>query len=582
MSVNLINHIASDETLARIADAMDYSNRLQVATLGASNGSAIYDVFYASSITPENIDNMFVSWWAGANNGDYTKTQLLARWFNLLNDDMTYGVRFYKFITSVSPQGELIDDSVDLGVCTPSTNSVRGTDNFCKQKSFWTVEINYEIDANGEIDVKAVDKVDASFNRNGAAGMVGVAQKSGWLNYFEDGTTIVKRYRTNQLSGYFPLPECVSPVDNSVRPFMVHAKYMAGLDSAGLPTSATNLAPLNYTYSHNSQITAWRNRGQNYSGISICDIAFRIHMFQLKYAKKGNDSVMKGCTSYNYQKTAAVSETGVQRILLTEADAANYMEGSNVIIGDMGTGTSTDRNVSSMYSLVKNKRITSIEDVTIDGTTYKALNIDNGGTTFNTVAGTTYISMMPWWSGTCDNVLGVDGSPTNCTNGKEPFIIQGLETQTGAYAVVADVIAQTTADTDAQTLTVSPAVVRLAKNISTEKTANYVTSSKTLTVEGVTGWAWHYIQDLAFDKTLPELTLPSGVDGGAGSSNGYQSAVHVVPSSGPRVWLAWADLNGGSLCGLACAYLILGPSGASWSFAAGASGSAGSRGEWQG
>ena len=566
----VINHIASDETLQRIANAAEKSNILQAASLANAGGAAVYDAFYATAINSDNIDSMFLSWWAGASDGESDKTKLLSRWFNMLNDDLTFGVKFYKFSSSNTSDGVLLDDSIALGVCTPSTSTVKGKDEFVKHPAFWTVEVNYEIGEDGEIVIKAVDKVDPTFNRNGVPGMVGVAQKSGWFSYSEDDTFIYKRYRSTQAPGFVPMPECVSPVDNTVRPFMVHAKYMAGIDSNGNMTSATNLAPCNYTYSHNSQITEWRKRGANYAGISICDISFRIWMFQLKYAKKGNSSTMAGCNNYNYQKIAAVSEQGVKRILLTSSDASGYIVGSNIIIGDKGEGTSTDRNTASMYSLAKNKKILSIEDVSIEDTSYKAINIDTD-TTFDTEAGVTYISTMPWWSGACDNVLGVDGSPTNNTNGKEPFIIQGLETQTGAYAVVADLMHEDTYDAEAQTYTVVPHVVRKAADIATSKTDNYVQSKNTLIINGVTGWAWHYIQDLYFDPTLPELTLPSATDGGAGSSNGYQAAASANSSSGWREWLSWGNLNDGGNCGLACVNLNNSLGNGNWNIAAGAS-----------
>ncbi len=72
-------------------------------------------------------------------------------------------------------------------------------------------------------------------------------------------------------------------------------------------------------------------------------------MIRLKYARKGNSGTIEGCTGYNYQYTAAAGESGVKRVLLTAAQAANLFVGSSVIIGDKGTGTSADRGVASMY-----------------------------------------------------------------------------------------------------------------------------------------------------------------------------------------------------------------------------------------
>jgi hypothetical protein len=578
--MTLINHPASDETLGRVASALETANTLTAAQLAGTSGAAIYDAFYAAGVTPENIDDMFVSWWHGADDGQYTKTQLLARWFSLLNSDKTFGTKFYNFGTSQTTQGELCDDSAEIGVTTPSTNTVKGKDPLHQQFAFWTVEVEYEIDANGEIEIKSVAKVDSSFNRGGTNGMVGVAQKTGWLSITNDSVNWWVRYRTAQAPGYVPIAEGVSPVDNKPRAFVVHAKYMGGKGADGKPTSASGLAPLNYTWSHNSQIAEWRKRGANYAGISICDIFFRILMFWLKYAKKGNSGTMEGCTSYNFQYKCAVAETGVTRVLLTEAQAKNLLVGSSVIVGDVGSGTSTDRYVASMYKCAKNVRILSIVSTVVEETTYYAVNLETD-TAFDTTTDT-YISTMPWWSGSCDDVLGVDGSPTSCTNGKEPFIIQGLESQIGAYAVIADIIDTITVSEDSTTMTINPATVRLAKNIAQSKSANYVDTNKPLTIPKPANWAWHFIGDLAYDKAHPEFTLPSIVDNGANSGNGFKSAVNVPPSGGVYEWLSWSSLNGYSACGLACAYLVTGLGNAGWVIAAGAPGSGANRGEWAG
>lgn len=578
--MTLINHPASDETLGRVASALETANTLTAAQLAGTSGAAIYDAFYAAGVTPENIDDMFVSWWHGADDGQYTKTQLLARWFNLLNSDKTFGTKFYNFGTSQTTQGELCDDSAEIGVTTPSTNTVKGKDPLHQQFAFWTVECEYEIDANGEIEIKSVAKVDSSFNRGGTNGMVGVAQKTGWLSITNDSVNWWVRYRTAQAPGYVPIAEGVSPVDNKPRAFVVHAKYMGGKGADGKPTSASGLAPLNYTWSHNSQIAEWRKRGANYAGISICDIFFRILMFWLKYAKKGNSGTMEGCTSYNFQYKCAVAETGVTRVLLTEAQAKNLLVGSSVIVGDVGGGTSTDRGVASMYKCAKIVRILSIVSTVVEETTYYAVNLETD-TPFDTTTDT-YISTMPWWSGSCDDVLGVDGSPTSCTNGKEPFIIQGLESQIGAYAVVADIIDTITVSEDSATMTINPATVRLAKNIAQSKSANYVDTNKPLTIPKPANWAWHFIGDLAYDKAHPEFTLPSIVDNGANSGNGFKSAVTVPPSGGVCEWLSWGSLIVYSFCGLACAGLGGGLGYAYWDVAAGAPGSGANRGEWAG
>jgi len=516
------------------------------------------DSYYSRLIEPGNVDAIFERWYADANDGNYTKTQLLTRFFNLLKDDKIYGVKFDNFSVSNGVSGTLTDDSVELGVCTPSTNAVAGTDNFVKQPAFWIKEINYEIDANGEIDVKAIQGVDDSFARKGGPGMVGVAQKSAFYQEYNTGTQQIIKYTTTHPSGFKPLPECVSPVDNSIRAFMVHAKYMGGIDSNSKPTSESGLAPMNYSYSHNSQISAWTGRGANYAGISGCDLKFRLLMFRLKYAKKGNSGTMEGCSSYNYSYRSAAGETDVTRVLLTSAQAANLVEGSWVSVG------TAERSSSNALPRVKIKSIETVGE-------YKAINLDT--TTLISPTTDWYISTIPWGSGSCDNVKGVDGSPDN-TNGKYPFIIQGLESQIGAWIIPADVIGVKTLTDNTQNITAK--MVRKAAKISTSVTADYYTAAEVDIASSQA--AWRYIQDFQEDK---DIVIPKAVDGGAGSSNGCKCAFYDPHASGTFEWLAWGYLAGGDFCGLGTVHANDGLTDASWYIAAGAPGSAANRGEWQ-
>lgn len=73
-------------------------------------------------------------------------------------------------------------------------------------------------------------------------------------------------------------------------------------------------------------------------------------MMRLKYGRKGNSGKIEGCTVYNYQYTVAVSETGVERVILTTAQGANLFVGSAVMLGVKGD--TTDRNAASNYSIL--------------------------------------------------------------------------------------------------------------------------------------------------------------------------------------------------------------------------------------
>ena len=139
-----------------------------------------------------------------------------------------------------------------------------------------------------------------------------------------------------------------------------------------------------------------------------------------------------------------------------------------------------------------------------------------------------------------------------------------MESQVGGYAVAADVIHVQTVNSDSTVLTLKPKTVRLAKNIASSATSNYVDCGAPADVAKPSEWAWHYIQDMGFSKDTPEFYLPSAIDGGAGSSNGCKSAVNLNPSAGSFGWLAWAALDYWGCCGLGALVLSFGRSGSFW------------------
>ena len=60
------------------------------------------------------------------------------------------------------------------------------------------------------------------------------------------------------------------------------------------------------------------------------------------------------------------------------------------------------------------------------------------GTTFDTTAGTTYISTMPFYSGWTDTVKGTIGTKYNTNLNKQPFLLQRVELMNGAYNYASD------------------------------------------------------------------------------------------------------------------------------------------------
>lgn len=362
--------------------------------------------------------------------------------------------------------------------------------------------------------------------------------------------------------------------DNTVRGFVVHAKYAAGYNSAGLLSSVSGVQPATYrsgstgstSISFNGQIAKWREWGNQYCGSSLCDIAFIQLMLEIKYATLGSAQVMAGCRSYSTTYTAAAAETGVTRVLLTAAQGAYFVVGSCVSLG-----STNDRAKATTYDVCDITKILSIEDVTVDGTAYKAVNLDTE-TPFNTTTATCIVA-HPWQTGSTDDVLGNDGSPTNNTSGKEPCKIQGIEVMVGAYEVPGD----TTLYEDAEKYT-----VYLNRKAADIKTSSSGTNPVTVgTIPKETDAAWKYIAELNWGANNQEAYMLAQTFAGS-STTGYRAGVYRdgAATTGWREWQAFGPLGRWGSCGFACAGLDSGLGTAYWSFAARACGSGGNRGEF--
>lgn len=485
----------------------------------------------------------------------------------------TYTSQFYKYSAGTTTEGIKLDDNAGL-TCTPSTIATAGTDDYANLPLFACFDCNYTIDANTlEPVIHAIKDVYGEFTSTPTDSFVGVLQMTGWVRRTSGETTKTVEYKAQKADGFEPLPEAVRALDNTVRSFVIHAKYAAGYNSAGLLSSVSGVQPAalrtgstgSTSISHNGQIAKWREWGSQYCGSSLCDIAFVQLMLEIKYAVLGSAQVMQGCRTYStstYQ--AAVSETGVTRVLLTAANAAFFVAGSCVSLG-----TGNNRAAATCYDICDISKITSIEDVTIDDVAYKAINLDTE-TTFNTTTDT-YIIPQPWRTGSTDDVPGNDGSPYSNTSGKEPFKIQGIELMLGFYEVPAD----TTLYEDTEKYTVY--ANRKASEIASDGSGTNPVTVGTITKNAAENWG--YISELNWAANNQEAYMLAQEVGGS-STTGYRGAVYLngAETTGWREWTAFGALNISGQSALACAYLGHALGYALWGIGARACGTGGNRG----
>lgn len=500
----------------------------------------------------------------------------LSNYFALRRNGKVFTTKIYKWETSTSPVGVKMNANENM-VAEPSVGRTEGRDDYAQYGLFHHFTCNFSVDENGFNHVDALEG-QIGFTKYGKV-QVGEVTMSAWFGIEDTTEAVLYHYSDSQteLTPY-PMKESINP-DGTISPFMIHAKYAAG-DIDGVPYSSKGLAPANgcqatqarNPVSYTGMITYMHKLGGHYCGTTSWDLFYRQLMMIIKYATTHSQSIMAGCTSYSNQNQNLVEETGVMRVVLTKAQAAGYVIGSYVSIGDVGSNTNKDRYYSYMHNKAYSVKVTKIEDVDDSNA---AVYVD-APEAFDTTL-STWITTMPWHSGATDEVAGSDGSPNSNTNGKDPYKIQGIETCIGAYEVLGNVVMDIVTGPDgnpARDVYVCEDASTLSSNIATVR-ANY---KKAIAQVAYTAASWKYITEETTDPNLG-IMIPTKV--GGGSTTGFADGLYTdAGTSGQREWLALGYLYGGAGAGLWVLGASAGWSGAGWYIVSGVSPN-GTRGEWQ-
>ena len=500
----------------------------------------------------------------------------LSNYFALRRNGKVFTTKIYKWETSTSPVGVKMNANENM-VAEPSVGRKEGRDDYAQYGLFHHFTCNFSVDENGFNHVDALEG-QIGFTKYGKV-QVGEVTMSAWFGIEDTTEAVLYHYSDSQteLTPY-PMKESINP-DGTISPFMIHAKYAAG-DIDGVPYSSKGLAPANgcqatqarNPVSYTGMITYMHKLGGHYCGTTSWDLFYRQLMMIIKYATTHSQSIMAGCTSYSNQNQNLVEETGVMRVVLTKAQAAGYVIGSYVSIGDVGSNTNKDRYYSYTHNKAYSVKVTKIEDVDDSNA---AVYVD-AQEAFDTTL-TTWIATMPWHSGATDEVAGSDGSPNSNTNGKDPYKIQGIETCIGAYEVLGNVVMDIVTGADgnpARDVYVCEDASTLSSNIATVR-ANY---KKAIAQVAYTAASWKYITEETTDPNLG-IMIPTKV--GGGSTTGFADGLYTdTGTSGQREWLALGGLYNGAAAGLWILYASGGWSGTYWYVVSGVSPN-GTRGEWQ-
>ena len=498
----------------------------------------------------------------------------LSNFFALRRTGKVYTTRIYKYDTSTSPTGVKLNDNEGL-VRKPSTNTAIGQDDYREIGVFMHFPCNFTVDNKGFNHVTALQG-QPDFKKTGKVD-VGEVTMSAWVGITDNPEYVDYHYSDspNEALGLRPMGESINP-DGTISPFMIHGKYGAG-DIDGVPYSSAGLILANGSQkggkpvSYTGLIAYMRKKGSMYVGTTNWDLFYKQLMMIILYATTNSRSVMAGCNSYSMQEMAAVAETGVTRVILPKAKANNYIVGSYVSVGDIGSNTNKDRYYAYMHNLAYDVKILKIEPV---DDTNSAIYLDTEP--FNTTL-TTCISTMPWRTGSTDSVLGSDGSPFSNTDNKNPFKIQGIETGYGAYEVLSNVFMDIVTDEDG-TPKRDVYICMDASLLTTDMNVAKTRYKKVAAQVTYTAASWKYISKCFVD---PALGIMVPTETKAGSTTGFCNGLYTDSgTSGQREWLSLGDLSNGTFCGLWILNAYNGVGNASWNIVSGVSPN-GTRGEWQ-
>lgn len=558
MALEAMNHIFSEETGQRMADALDRQNTL-LAGIAVGNAGADYiDASFAALLDGTNTQAVFEAWWPLSAGDNVTKYQRLARFFRMLAKawgKKTYTVRNIHESVSGDDAGTPLDDLADGRSAAPLvTDASAATADWSENDPMtWYIRANAKSLIDGTMEILAIEG-EEGFDIYGEIAPVYAFSAALAVKEWNDGSYLYTSWRMHTGGGYKPMAGDVAP-DGTQRPMSWHPAFYGGKNSAGAMTSGAYLLPMPWTSANDGNTAAKKQTA--YDGLwNDCDTQWALMEWRLRHWTLSNSGHLEGCTNYNVQCTLALAETGVKRILLTKENGARLLVGSCVCLGERGSNTNNDRNQSYNHDIFSIAKITSIANVTIEGTEYAAVNLDLAST-INTST-TMLVSTMPWPSGTTERLQGhSDGCIGSLTDGRYPYRLAGVEMQIGSYTEQLDPLWKASIVDDHWRYEVYSC--RDSAKLAGSITSNYQKVGQ-FDLPNKNQWSWNYIR--ALNAMTEEAQMPT-MFGGSGST--YLRA--AFPStSGPGVYAPWrfGNLNDSSNCGLPCANGNNSPANSNW------------------
>lgn len=499
------------------------------------------------------VDDGTISWLTALeeNYDSDTLEQSIANYFALTQDDGVYTVKFPLWDTSNSCAGEKLDKNVGKYL-TLATDTTYEDTNY--GEAFKTYDCNAYVDSNGVRHITALKGM-SNFVDTGKVDVF-VLIRTYYEKFYEQSGYLYYSRTYTPKPGFTPVAQAINK-DGTISPYFLIAKYVAGMivdSNVRKPYSSKGLKPARYITNptgacsgqsdpicYNSNIDIFKRRGTYYTAGLMADYKHIKTTLWLKFATKNSQSVIMGNTNYNLQNLVAQTESNVSRVIVTNAQAANFELNTFVSVGDPGSATNYDRAYGYMHNLADDVEIIGKEAV---GESNTALILDCDP--FTTTA-TTRVSTMHEHSGYSDYVLGRNGSRGSNTNGKHGAVIDGIECFVGGYEVAGNAIMDIIDSAFTREIYVTNDATKLTTNVTTAK-SNYNKVNGQITTTG--GGAWKYITEEKMDL-VNGVSYPSKAgQTGSGSSVGFADGLYCdTGTSGQREFLLLGALYLGSSAG---------------------------------
>ena len=500
--------------------------------------------------------------------------------FALQRTGKVYTVKFPLWATSHNPTGEKLDDNKDL-VFEPSTNTIRGRNDYRDIPLFKTFDVNAYVDDDGVRHVTAI-KGDKNFTDTGKTDVF-VMQMSYFEKTWADDQYWYYSITDTPRDGYTIARECVNS-DGTTQPFALYAKYVTSFiddkpySTKGMPPARycnnPNEAVKSVNNSYQGLISYCKSKGKYYTGGLVCDYKYILITQWIMLGTTAPKTKIWGCANFWLNTPASIQSADKHTYFpVPKAQADNYPIGAGVSVGykhlNANSSATDDRTYSEIHKYANDVTILRKEPLD-DNNVAIYLDVTEPFDTMpvslsDTVSSDIYLFSMHWNSGYSDNVLDRCGCPceekSGLTSGRYPMVWQGIELMVGGYETFAnafmDMVNLTTRD-----VYLTNDATKLTTNDSTAKTT-YTKLPFQMSVSKNS--QWNYVTEIKVDLENGAFVQTASGQDGSSSATGFGDAIYFDgATSGTREFLSLGGLGYGSVAGLACCHGNSGLGSAYW------------------